>query len=142
MGISGGPRPPGPLHFLYRNTSAVKNRFLLKKWRMWKVDIAKTIWEINCKSNGQTVFIKCSIVDVWQGSEYALVSDFEYTRVLNLSGLHRVLNMPECAQIIFEHTWICLDNFWTYLNMPKYVWICLNLPEWLLFYFPILILNY
>ena len=30
-----------------------------------------------------------------QGSEYASVSDFEYAWVLNMSGLQRVLNMPE-----------------------------------------------
>ena len=70
-----------------------------------------------------TIFAACSIVDVWQGSEYAWASDFEYTRVLNL---------PQYAWIIFEHPWICP-------NMPKYVWVCLNLPKWLLFYFPIVI---
>ena len=34
---------------------------------------------------------------------------------------------------------ICLNNFWICLNMPKYARICLNLTEWLLFYFRIVI---
>ena len=40
----------------------------------------------------------------------------------------------------YTRFWICLNNSWTWLNMPKYVWICLNLPECLLLYFPIVIL--
>ena len=72
--------------------------------------------------------------NVWQNSEYPFVSEFNYIRVLNMRGLHRVLNLPEYAWIISKHAWICL-------NMPKYVLISLNLPEWLLFYFPIVYLN-
>ena len=55
-----------------------------------------------------------------------MVSDFEYTRVLNMPGLLRFR--------------LCLNNFWTCricLNRPTYAIICLNLPEWLFFYFPI-----
>ena len=37
----------------------------------------------------------------------------EYTRVLNMSGLHSVLNIP--------------DYVW--LNMPRYIWICRNMRE-------------
>ena len=76
-----------------------------------------------------TIFTTCSVVDAWQGSEYASVSDFEYIRVLNMPGLHKVLN-------ISEYAWIY--NSWTCLNIPKYMWINLNLPEWPLF-FPIVI---
>ena len=51
---------------------------------------------------------------------------------LNMSGLLRVLYIPEYTWMISEHAWI-------WLNMPKYVWMCPNLPEWLLIYFPIVI---
>ena len=33
---------------------------------------------------------RCYIIDVWQGSEY--FSGSEYTRILNMPGLHKVLN--------------------------------------------------
>ena len=81
------------------------------------------------------------IVDVWQGSEYAsdfeyasalnipglwicqgseYASDSEYVRVLdtvlNMPGLHGVLNMPEYAWIIPGYAWLCL-------NVPKSVWM-------------------
>ena len=46
---------------------------------------------------------------IYHSSEYA--SDFEYARVLNMPGLHRVLNANES------------------LNMPDYAWLCLNMPE-------------
>ena len=74
-----------------------------------------------------TIFAKCSIVHVWQGSEYASVSDFEYTRVLNMPGVRQG----------FEYAWIIFEHAWIFLNMPKYAWMCLNLPEWQMFYFPI-----
>ena len=63
---------------------------------------------------------------IYQGSEYA--SGSEFARVLNMSGLHRVLNMPEYA-------WLWLTEYaWIYLNMPQYARIYLNLPGRLLFY--------
>ena len=108
-------------------------------------------------------FSKCSIVDVWQGFEYAYGS--EYPRILNMSlvlnvpefwiyqgseyasGFEyaRILSIPEFGicqgytgfRICLNNSWICLimsGYIWLCLNMPKYVWICLNLPEWLLFY--------
>ena len=46
-----------------------------------------------------TPFTTHSIIDVWQDSEYASVSHFEYTRVLNMLESHRVLNMPEYEEI-------------------------------------------
>ena len=55
-----------------------------------------------------------------QGSEYASSSECQdsgYTTVLYLPELHRVLDMPKYAWII-----------------PGYVWMRLNLSEWLLFY--------
>ena len=54
-----------------------------------------------------------------------------------MSGLHRILNMPEYAWVCLpEHAWICL-------NIPGYAWICLNLPELFLFYiFPLSSLVY
>ena len=90
---------------------------------MWKADIAENFfWETTAAVK---LFATRSIVHVWQGSEYAPVPDSEYIRVLNMPG--------------YTGFWICLNNFWTCLNMMKYVWMCLNLPEWLLFYFPIVI---
>ena len=82
-----------------------------------------------------TVFTKCSMNDVWQGwicfgFWFWIYQDFKYIWVLNMQGLKRVLNMPEYTWVNSEHASICL-------NMPKYAWMCLNLPEWLLFYFPI-----
>ena len=105
-------------------------------------------------------FSKQSILDAWQGSEYA--SSSEYSRVLNsswfwiytwlylqyISECARVLDTPEfwiCFWI-----WICHDcqytrvmnmpglyivqnipqQFWKCVNMPDYVWICLNMPEY------------
>ena len=52
---------------------------------------------------------------IYQGSEYA-----EFTRDSH-------------------YAWVCLSNFWMCLNMPKYALMCPNPPEWLLYYFPIVI---
>ena len=64
-------------------------------------------YENNCSR--QLFSRKRSIVDVWQGSEYArvlIISEFwiyhdseyasgtEYTKALNIPGLQRVLNIP------------------------------------------------
>ena len=38
-----------------------------------------------------------------------------------------------------DYASVCQNNFWTSLSMAKYAWMCLNLPKWLLFYFPIII---
>ena len=87
-----------------------------------------------------------------------MCESFGYIAVLNIP---LVLNMPELwiyqsseyvrvtqgseyAWIIPEYVWICLimpGYVWTCWNMH---WICLNLPEWLLFYispFPHLFYN-
>ena len=100
-------------------------------------------------------FSKRSTVDVLQGSEHTLGS--EYLRVLNSAGLWiclwfwmyqtfgytRVLNMP----LVLNMPWfwinqsseyarvtkgfgIFLSNYWICLNMPNYVRICLNMPEY------------
>ena len=74
-----------------------------------------------------TVFTKCSMYDVWQGwicfgFWFWIYQDFEYIWVLNMQGLKRVLNMPEYTWVNSEHASICL-------NMPKYAWMCLNLPN-------------
>ena len=101
-------------------------------------------------------FSKQSILDAWQGSEYA--SSSEYSRVLNsswfwiytwlyleyISQCARVLDTPEfwiCFWI-----WICHDSqyarvihsseytstIWRCLIMSEYVWICLNIPKYAL----------
>ena len=86
---------------------------------------------------------------IYQGSVY--VFDFKYARVLNIAGfcicpwfwicqgseytsvlnmliLPRVLNMSEFARMIPEYAW--LD-----LNMSKYAGICVNMPKstWIAF---------
>ena len=35
-----------------------------------------------------------------------------------------------------EYAWLCLDISGNAWNMLKHAWICLSLPEWLLFYIP------
>ena len=72
---------------------------------------------------------------IYQESEYPLGS--EYTRVW---GMPLVLNMQgfwiyggsEYASVRqgSGYAWICLKNFWIYLIMTKYVWICLNMLEY------------
>ena len=63
---------------------------------------------------------------ICQGSEYASGSEYVkgsgYTTVLNMPGLHRVLNMPEYAWIIPGYAWLCV-------NVLKCVWIILYLKE-------------
>ena len=54
---------------------------------------------------------------IYQVSEYA--SGSEFASVLNMSGLHRVLNMPEC---LIMSGWICLE-------MSEYAGICVNKPK-------------
>ena len=56
------------------------------------------------------------ILDVLKGPEYASNDLKLEIPVLNMSGKHRVLNMPEYA-------WIIPGYVWFYLNMPKFVWI-------------------
>ena len=88
--------------------------------------------------------INYRILDIQQGSEYALISEYtisEYTRVLIMSGLHKVLNKifrDRCLAVF----WICL-GFWIchgskYARVAKVVnktfdhrywagfWICLE----------------
>ena len=107
-------------------------------------------------------FSKAYIVGGWQGSgnasgsEYSrflnspefrtclwfwMCQSFGYTRVLNMllvlnmrgfwiyqsSEYVRVAQCSEYAWIVPEYAWICLI-------MSGCVWICLNLPEWLLFH--------
>ena len=72
-------------------------------------------------------FSKCYIVDVWKGSEYASVSDFERNRVLNMLRLHKVLNIPVYAWIISEHAWICQ----VFVKMSKSAWKAFVLFYWL-----------
>ena len=47
----------------------------------------------------------------------------EYTRVLNMSRLHRVQNMPEKILNIPEYVWLCL-------NMSEYACICRNMCKY------------
>ena len=49
----------------------------------------------NLQTQLQLLTIFAMILDVWEGSKYALVSDSEYTKALNMSELYRILNMSE-----------------------------------------------
>ena len=64
---------------------------------------------------------------------------YMYDRVLNMPWV-LILNIP-WVLIWQDYTgfWICLNNSWTCLDKSEYVLMCLNLPEWLLVYFPIVI---
>ena len=65
---------------------------------------------------------------ICQGSEYA--SGSEFAGVLNMSRLHRVLNMPKYA-------WLCLAEYVSIcLNLLGYAWICLNCLNSLCVIFP------
>ena len=117
--------------------------------------IRRTLKKSHLILTAVSCFLKHSIVDVWQDSEYDSV--FEYLRILNMS---LVLNMPEFwIYQGYEHVsrfeyarilnilefWICqgytgfricLNNSRIFLN--RYAEICLNilnLHEWLLLYF-------
>ena len=127
------PGPLAPILFYIRiNTSAVKispvfkkSWYLIHKVDYVKADIATII--VICVNNCCSIFTKCCIVDLCQGSEYAKVLNIpgfwnafgsKYARVLNIPWLHRVLNISGCL----NKSWICLI-------MPYYVRICLILPE-------------
>ena len=111
MGISKFTAPLGNYAFLYEiNVSGVKNEIFLKISRECeKLILQKKMWK---QLQLLTILTRYSIVDIQQGSEYASVSDFEYAWVLNMSGLQRVLNMPE-----------------KFVNMSEYAWICQNMYE-------------
>ena len=72
------------------------------------------------------IFAKRSMLYVWQGSEYICLGFWFW--------------IWEASEYVGGYTafWVWL-NFWTCQNMPKYAWMCLNLPDWFLFYFPIVI---
>ena len=100
----------------FRNT-----KLLLAANRWIYLNMSIRISKIYCYGSSRAIvsflysfFWKC------QGSEYASSSECQdsgYTTVLYLPELHRVLDMPKYAWIIHG-----------------YVWMCLNLSEWLLFY--------
>ena len=49
-----------------------------------------------------------------------------------------ILNIPWFWICLgYTRFWICLNNFWTCLNMPEYVEICVNVPKsaWMAFGF-------
>ena len=102
-------------------------------------------------------FSKCSIVDVWQGSEYASGSEYsgiwiahdsehasfsECTRILDIQRFWICLRFCICQDSEYnrnlntratqgsEYTWIIPKYTWISLIMSGYVWICLNLPEY------------
>ena len=89
---------------------------------MWKADIAKIISV--CKKKTVAVNNFCKIL---------------HRRVLNMPRF-LIFNVPGfwiCQGYTgFWYAWICLNNFWTCMNIFKCAWMCLNLPEWLLLYFP------
>ena len=103
-------------------------------------------------------FPKRSLVDIWQGFEYAF--DSEYPRVLNSLGFwicpwfwmchsfeySRVLNMPLVLNM--QRFWICHSSElglhriqnkpgypWIFLDIPEYAGICVNILEHVVTYF-------
>ena len=67
--------------------------------------------------------INCSILDIRQGSEYALISEntrvLDILRLVNISGLHKVLNkiFPDICLVVL---WIWLDSeYVTILNILR-----------------------
>ena len=70
---------------------------------------------------------------LWQGSEYAwstfhrvlrfyICHGLEYDMVVNMRGLHRMLNMSKYVLIMSQYAWICLNN-------AEYDWICRYIPQ-------------
>ena len=78
---------------------------------MWKADIAKAKKKKKKITKTVNNFHNTLHHRYSKGSEYASVSDFEYVRVLNMPGLHRVLNMPEKFLNISEYAWICQNMY-------------------------------
>ena len=103
-------------------------------------------------------FPKCSIVEAWEGSENAYVSEyprvlkspgfwiclwfwmcqnFEYTRLLSMP---LVSNIPgfwlwQCSEYVrvtqgSEYAWIIPEYAWLCLNISECAWICLNMHEY------------
>ena len=140
-----GPRPLDSAPHTFLNWI----KLILRKWLL----LVKIIVAVSC-------FSKRSIVDIWQSSGY--VSGSEYPTILNMSlvlnvpvfldilrfwiclwfsicqdsEFTRVLNMRGYTEFR-----MCLNNSWICLNMSVCVWmwwnthwLCLKLPEWLLFY--------
>ena len=78
-------------------------------------------------------------------NKYRVLQDSNYRRILNMYGLHRVLNMPRYGSIYLKRTWICRNMFESMiidraLNMARF-WICLiqyktgghSTSSWILF---------
>ena len=70
---------------------------------------------LNRRASGTPRFWIC----LW----FWICKGYENMMVLNMLGLHGVLNMSAYAWIIPEYVWL-------WLNLPKYVWICPNMPEY------------
>ena len=117
-----------PTSCLYRiNTSEVTNKLLLKISREWEKLILQKLFAITIMavSNFCKMLHRRCLTGSW------ICLDFWFW-IYQGSGYARVTQGSEYA-------WICLNNFRICLNMPIHVWMCLNLPEWLLLYFPIII---
>ena len=87
-----------------------------------------------CKNNYKIVIAKILIVVSCFSNKVWTCQDSEYTKILNMTVLHKVWWHD---WIIPEYTWICLimsGYVWKCKNMLEYAWICLNPPELLWFY--------
>ena len=66
--------------------------------KTWKADIAKIIISVSC-------FLKCSIIDICQGSEFA--SGSKYPRDLNNQD-SEYISGSECVRVLdIPGFWIC-----------------------------------
>ena len=71
-----------------------------------------------CQGSEYFGILKMSGFWIYQGSEYA--SGSEFASVLNMSGLHKALNVP-------DHVWLCLTGIC--LDMSENSGICMNMSE-------------
>ena len=81
-----------------------------------------------CKSSKPlTIFAKCSLLDVWQGSENASSRDLVCIRsfVQNIKTQSFILVINQSADIYFKIWRVDNDNFWT----EKWYWAS-NRAKW------------
>ena len=112
--------PPGPLglhtFFTLNKYYCGKDYNCIKKFMIF---ISKSMLTISTKRpRVLNMPLVLKIPGFWICLWFWICQGSEYTRGLNMSGIEKVLNM-------LEYVW---------LHMSGYVWICPNLPEWLLFY--------
>ena len=90
---------------------------------MWKADVAEII--VAFIYFRKTLHCRC-FTGLWICLGSWMCQSSEYNRVLNMRGLHRVLNMPAEFLNMPNYAWIWLNMLeyaGIYANMPKYTWM-------------------